>query len=139
MEENKELVRRFMDEVWNQMNPEAVDRFVAPEMIDHSGQGSGKEGVQQAIGLFATAFPDWHTTIEDLVAEGDKVVMRGVASGTHRGAFMGIQPTGKRVMVPGIHIMRIADGKIVEHWAQGDYLGMMQQLGGIPQPEQVGE
>lgn len=135
MEENKELVRRFMDEVWNQMNPEAVDRFVAPEMIDHSGRGSGKEGVQQALRLFATAFPDWHTTIEDLIAEDDKVVMRGVASGTHAGTFMGIPATGARVTVPGIHVMRIEDGKIVEHWAQGDYLGMMRQLGAVPPPE----
>lgn len=135
--ENKDLVRRFMDEVWNQMNPEAVDRFVAPDMIDHSGRGSGREAVLQAVCLFASAFPDWFTTIEDLIAEGDKVVMRGVSSGTHRGVFMGIPPTGKQVTVPGTHIMRIADGKVVEHWAQGDYLGMMQQLGVIPRPEQV--
>ena len=135
IDENKDLVRRFMDEVWNQMNPEAVDRFVAPDMIDHSGQGSAREGVKRAVRLFASAFPDWSTTIEDLIAEGDKVVMRGVATGTHRGVFMGIPPTGKRITVPGIHVMRIADGRIVEHWAQGDYLGMMQQLGVIPQPE----
>lgn len=134
-DENKDLVSRFMDEVWDQMNPEAVDRFVAPDMIDHSGQGSGRESVKRVVSLFASTFPNWSTTIEDLIAEGDKVVMRGVASGTHRGPFMGIPPTGKRVTVPGIHIMRIADNKIVEHWAQGDYLGMMQQLGVIPQPE----
>ena len=133
IEENKDLVRRFMEEVWKRMNAEAVDRFVAPDMIDHSGRGSGREAVQQTVRLFAAAFPDWHLTIEDLIAEGDKVVMRGVAGGTHRGAFMGIPPTGRRVTVPGIHIMRIADGKIAEHWAQGDYLGMMQQLGRIPQ------
>ena len=121
------------------MNPEAVDQFVAPEMIDHSGRGSGKDGVQQGVRLFASAFPDWHTTIEDLIAEGDKVVMRGVASGTHRGVFMGIPPTGKRVTVPGIHIMRIKDGKIVEHWAHGDYMGMMRQLGVIPTPTAIQE
>ena len=133
-EENKELVRRFME---GPLNLEAVDRFVAPDMVDHSRGRSGPEGVKQELGLFAAAFPDWFATIEDLIAAGDKVVMRGVASGTHQGVFMGIPPTGKRVTVPGIHIMRIKDGKIVEHWAQGDYLGMMQQLGVIPEPEQV--
>lgn len=134
-EANKELVRRAMEE--NQMNPEVVDQFVAPDMIDHGGRGSGIEGVKQTMRLFTTAFPDWHLTIEDLIAEGDRVVMRGVATGTHRGAFMGIPPTEKRVTVPGVHIMRIANGKIVEHWAQGDFLGMMQQLGVIPQSELV--
>jgi steroid delta-isomerase-like uncharacterized protein len=133
LDENKHLVQLFMDEVWNQMNPDAVDRFVAPGMIDHSGRGSGREAVKQAVRLFATAFPDWHTTVEDLIAEGDKVVMRGVSSGTHHGLFMGIPATGRQVTVPGIHIMRIADGKIVEHWAQGDYLGMMRQLGVVPE------
>ena len=133
LEANKRLVQRFMDEVWNQMNPDAVDEFVAPDMIDHSGRGSGREAVKQTVRLFATAFPDWHTIIEDLITEGDRVVMRGVASGTHRGDFMGIPATGKHVTVPGIHIMRIADGKIAEHWAQGDYLGMMRQLGMLPQ------
>lgn len=129
---NKDLVRRFMDEVWNQINPEAVDRFGAPDMIDHSGKGSGRGAVKQTVRFFASAFSDWFTTIEDLIAEGDRVVMRGVSSGTHRGVFMGIPPTGKQVTVSGIHIMRIVDNKIVEHWAQGDYLGTMQQLGIIP-------
>lgn len=139
IDENKDLVRRFMDEVWGQMNPETVDRFVAPDMIDHSGRGSGSDGVKRAVRLFASAFPDWRTTIEDLIAEGDKVALRGVASGSHRGTFMGVPPTGKRVTVSGIHIMRIEGGKIVEHWAEADYLGMMQQLGVIPEREQVGE
>lgn len=134
-DENKDLVRRFIESGWNQLNPEVVDQYVAADMIDHSGRGSGREAVRQAVRLFAAAFPDWHTTIEDLIAEGDKVVMRGVASGTHAGTFMGIPATGARVTVPGIHIMRIEDGKIVEHWAQGDYLGMMRQLGAVPPPE----
>ncbi len=135
-ETNEDLVRRFMGDL---LNPDAPDQFAASDMIDHSGQGSGREGVKQALGLFASAFPDWHTTIEDLIAEGDKVVMRGVASGTHRGVFMGIPPTGRRVTVSGVHICRIKDGKIVEHWAEADYLGMMQQLGVIPEREQVRE
>lgn len=128
-EENKQLVRRFME---GALNLDAVDKFAAPDMIDHSRGGAGREGLRQALGLVAAAFPDWQTTIEDLIAEGDKVVLRGVGHGTHRGAFMGIAPTGKQVAVPGIHIMRIADGKIVEHWAQADDLGMMRQLGVVP-------
>jgi steroid delta-isomerase-like uncharacterized protein len=131
IEEIKQLVRRFI-EVQNQMKLEALDQLVAPDMIDHSGRVSSREGAKQLLALFASAFPDWFAAIEDLIAEGDKAVMRGVASGMHRGVFMGIPPTGKRVTVPGIHIMRIADGKIVEHWGEGDFLGMMQQLGVLP-------
>jgi predicted ester cyclase len=101
-------------------------------MIDHSRGGAGREGLRQALGLFAAAFPDWQTTIEDLIAEGGKVVLRGVGRGTHRGPSMGIAPTGKQVAVPGIHIMHIADGQTAEHWAQADDLGMMRQLGAIP-------
>ncbi|MCA1666204.1 MAG: ester cyclase [Thermomicrobia bacterium] len=134
-DENKALVRRFME---GGLNLDAVDQFAAPDMIDHSRGGAGREGLRQALGLFAAAFPDWQTTIEDLIAEGDKVVLRGVGRGTHRGAFMGIAPTGKQVTLPGIHIMRIADGKIVEHWAQLDDLGLMQQLGMAPAPGQGG-
>jgi steroid delta-isomerase-like uncharacterized protein len=136
-DENKDLVRRLVLEVDNQMNPEAADRFVVPDVVDHSGTVSGRDGLKQALRLFASAFPDWYTTIEDLIAEGDQVVMRGVASGTHRGVFMGIPPTGKQVTVPGIHIWRIKDGKIVEHWGESDWLGMMQQLDVLPQSVQV--
>ena len=137
-EENKQLVRRFIDEIHNQMNLEAMDQFVAPNMADHSGRVSTIEGAKQVMRLFASAFPDWFATIEDFIAEGDKVVMRGVASGTHRGVFMGIPPTGKRVTVPGIHIWRIRDGKIVENRQEVDNLGLLRQLGAIPQPETAG-
>ena len=83
-----------------------------------------------------TAFPDIQMNVEDMIAEADKVVARVSVSGTHQGEFMGIDPTGNRVAITGIDILRIADGKIVEHWGNFDDLGMMQQLGVIPEPGQ---
>ena len=84
------------------------------------------------MGMFFSAFPDLHSTIDQLIAEGDIVAGRMTTTGTHRGEFMGIPPTGKRVTFSEIHIVRIADGKAVEHWGNSDDLGMMQQLGVIP-------
>jgi steroid delta-isomerase-like uncharacterized protein len=130
-EENKELVSYS---VKAQMNLEAVVQFFfVPDMIDQSGHGARSlADVFQEVELLAGAFPDWHATIEDLIAQGDKVVMRGVARGTHRGTFMGIPPTGKKVTVTGMHVFRIADGKIVEHWAEADYLGVNAAIGRGP-------
>jgi predicted ester cyclase len=88
--------------------------------------------------MYLTAFPDLHLTIEDLIAEGDKVVDRQTARGTHQGTFMGIPPTGKQITVTAMNISRIVGGKIVEHWVELDTLGMLQQLGVVPMPGQAG-
>ena len=134
-EENKALFRRATEEVFNKGNLDAIDEFMAPDMVDHSlvpGQDPGPEGFKKLVTMFRAAFPDLHSTVEDLIAEGDKVVGRMTTRGTHQGEFMGIAATGKQIEFSEIHIIRIAGGKAVEHWGISDDMGMMQQLGVIP-------
>ena len=136
-EQNKSLVRRFVDEVQSGGNIDAIDELCSPEFVNHSappGVPSNREGVKQLTAMFRRAFPDSYFTVEDMIAEGDKVATRKTFHGTHRGEFMGIPPTGQRVSIGLIDIVRIVDGRVVEHWSMGDNLGMMQQLGVIPQP-----
>ena len=97
----------------------------------------GPEGAKETAKMYRNAFPDVQLSIEDQVAEGDKVVTRWIGSGTHQGEMMGIAPTGNQVRVDGMTISRIEDGKIVEEWEIYDALGMMQQLGAIPSPEEA--
>jgi steroid delta-isomerase-like uncharacterized protein len=139
-EENKAAERRFIEEMWNQHNLGAMDEHVATEVVEHNpagpSQGPGRESYRQSIAMLLSAFPDVQITIEDLIAEGDMVVERWTGKGTHRGEFMGIPPTNKRVMVEGIDIYRYAGGKRVETWRQWDRLGLLQQLGVVPPPGQ---
>ena len=136
-ESNKTLLRRDAEEVWNQGNLDAVDELFATDVILHEappGVSPGAKGVKQLIAGYRAALPDFHLTIEDLIAEGDRVVNRWSMTGTHKGELMGIPPTGKKVTSTGISIVRIADGKIAEIWGASDQLGLMQQLGAIPSP-----
>ena len=137
--ENKAIARRGYEAI-NQNNLDALDEVAAPDLTDHDpapGQAPGLEGVKQWFSSMHTAFPDFRMNVEDMIAEGDKVVARVRMSGTHQGEFMGIDATGNRVTITGIDILRVnADGKIVEHWGNFDDLGMMQQLGVVPSPEQ---
>jgi predicted ester cyclase len=137
-EQNKALVRRLMEEVFDRGNISLIDELFAPDFVEHEelppGIPAGSEGVKQMSTMFRSAFPDFKATIDDMIAEGDKVVVRGTWSGTHKGEFMGIAPTGKRVSFGVIDIVRIAGGKFVEHWGQMDNMGLMQQLGLIPAP-----
>ncbi len=136
-EENKALARRYVEEVINKGNLAVIDELAAADFVEHSpfpGQAPGIEGEEQLIGMMRAAFPDLHSTIEDLIAEGDKVVLRATTRGTHKGEFMGIPPTGKQVTVTEIHIIRFVGGKGVEHWGEVDMMGMMQQLGVAPTP-----
>jgi steroid delta-isomerase-like uncharacterized protein len=138
-EENKDLNRRFSEEVLNTGNVAAIDAFVAPDVTIHMpGQPSvrGREAFKQLAAAYFTAFPDFHETTEDEIAAGDKVARRVTWRGTHRGELMGLPPTGREVTVSGMRIFHIADDKIAEEWAVDDALGMMQQLGMIPVPEQ---
>ena len=141
-EENKYLIRRFFEEI-DKGNLEALDEFVSPDYNNHSPAlpelPPGLDGLKQAFGIALSAFSDFYHTIEDQIAEGDLVVTRLSAWGTHTGELLGIPPTNKRLNQTGITIHRIADGKIVEHWANRDDLGMMQQLGAIPDQGQVQE
>ena len=141
-EVNKAIVRRFVDEVQSKGNIDAIDELCSPGFVNHSappGVPSNCEGVKQVTAMFRQAFPDSYFTIEDMVAEGDKVATRKTFHGTHQGEFMGIPPTGQQVSIGLIDIVRIVDGKVVEHWSMGDNLGMMQQLDIIPTPEQSEE
>ena len=136
-EENKAIARRGYEAI-NQNNLDALDEVVAPDITDHDpapGQAPGLVGVKQWFSSMHTAFPDFRMNVEDMIAEGDKEVARVSLSGTHRGEFMGIDPTGNRVTITGVDILRInADGKIVEHWGNFDDLSMMQQLGVMEPP-----
>ncbi len=137
-EDNKALARRAY-EVFNQKDLALLDELCAPEIVDHNASMTiqGLEAYKQFLSMYLAASPDLYFTIEDQVAEGDKVVTRYTARGTHLGPFMGIPPTGKQVTVTGIGIIRIANGKIVEEWANGDNLGLLQQLGVFPAPGQA--
>ena len=131
-EENKALYRRIIEEFGNKGDRAAVDELYSADLVDHvaiPGNDPGNEGLKQIITSWRDAFPDLHTHIEDLIAEGDRVVARLMFHGTHQGEFMGIPATGKQIRVNEICIVRFADGKVVEHWEVCDYLSMMQQLG----------
>jgi steroid delta-isomerase-like uncharacterized protein len=131
-----------VDEIFNRGNTKLVDEFLASDFVEREelppGIPSGREGVKQLTIMLRSAFPDFTATIDDIVAEGDKVVIRQTWSGTQRGEFMGIPPTGKRVSFGVIDIIRFAGGKAVEHWGQMDGMRMMQQLGAVPAPGQGG-
>lgn len=135
-EQNKQLVRRVFEEVYNQGNLDVVEELASPDFVAHSPTEDvhGTAGVKQFVTDLRTAFPDLHTTIEDLIAEGDRVVARFTATGTHTGPYKGIPPTGKQGKITGIDIERIVDGKSVECWTNTDDLGMLQQLGVVPMP-----
>ena len=141
VEENKAVMRRFYEEI-SKGNLAVVDELVAADLIEHSpfvpGQAPGRQGALALFTMIRAAFPDLRFTVEDMVAEGDKVVARGTMSGTHKGEFMGIAPSGKQMTVDIIEILRITGGKMVEHWNVVDSLGMMQQLGAVPEPGQAG-
>jgi predicted ester cyclase len=126
--------------VFNKKNKAAISEFIDSDQVDHAappGTPGGLAGAKQTITMYLTAFPDLHFTVEDVIAEGDKVVARLTVRGTQQGAFMGVPPTGKQATSAAIDINRIANGKSVEHWLQMDTLGLMQQLGALPTPGQA--
>jgi predicted ester cyclase len=139
-EENKAVDRRIVDEIWNKKNLALVDELVDANFIQHAVGGpdlKGPEGFKQFVTMNITAFPDFHITIEDMIAEGDKVVSRVTARGTHKGNFMDLAPTGKQMAMAGIVITRFTGGKMVESWLVNDALGGMQQLGIIATPKKL--
>ena len=141
-EENKALIRRYYEEIdaaaKDDRGASVLDDFVAPNFVNRNpspGFTPDLEGLKQAYEHFLGANPDGYHVVEDMIAEGDKVVTRLCAYGTQTGELFGIPPTDKRVSMTAIAIHRIENGKIVEHWSELDNLGMMQQLGVIPLPE----
>jgi steroid delta-isomerase-like uncharacterized protein len=138
IETNKAIVRRYFDQVLNEGRHDLADEFLTENIELHgSGLAPGLEVVKQFYTEFSAAFPDGKNTIEDVVAEGDRVVARTTFTGTHQGEIQGIPATGKRASITMITIFRLANGKIDEGWLVNDSLGMMQQLGVIPTPEEA--
>jgi steroid delta-isomerase-like uncharacterized protein len=136
-EDNKALIRRGY-EALNQRNWSVYYDMIAPDGVYHDASMTiqGLDGYKQFLSMYLTAFPDAQFAIEDLIAEGDTVVVRQTFRGTHQGELMGIPPTGKQVIVSAIGIVRIVNGKAVEVWENGDTLGLLQQLGVVPAPGQ---
>ncbi len=135
-EENKALARRVYEETMNQRNLAVLDEFYVPDFVYHGTSRTiqGVEALKQALSLYFSAFPDLRLTMEDLIAEGDRVVVRFTYRGTHTGDFMGMPPTGKQLVVPGIGIMRVVNGKVLEEWVNQD---PMPQLGVVATPGQT--
>jgi steroid delta-isomerase-like uncharacterized protein len=136
-EQNKALARRGLEEIWNQGKLAVIDELVASNATYHDpnvpgGKFTGPEGVKQFVQIYRGAFPDVHITINDQIADGDKVVTRWTATGTHKGQLMGIEPTNKHATVAGVDIDLFQNGKVVEAWASYDMFGMLQQLGVVP-------
>jgi len=138
-EQNKAVVRRLVEEVWNKKNLAMADELFAVDFVNHAappGTPPGPGATKQFITIIHAAFPDLRFVTEDLIAEGDRVVVRATVRGTHNGVFptpIGIiAPTGKQVTMTGIIIFRIAGGKVAEEWVNRDMLGLLQQLGAIP-------
>ena len=130
LEQNKAIVRHALEEMDSGRNIEVIKELFTSDCVIHFyGQSLNLEDTLQANRMFYNAFPDLRHTVEDLIAEGDKVVLRATDQGTHRGDFQGIAPTGKRVRFGIIAIYRILNGKIVEAWEEGDFMGLIQQLG----------
>jgi predicted ester cyclase len=134
---NKAIVRRWFDEVWNRGREETIDELFAPHGI---GYGLGDTDVPTRgpaeFKLFANnlrgAIADIHMTIEDIMAEGDKVTVRITVEGTHTGSQLGVAPTGRRIRIAGVVMVRIANGQIVEGWNSWDQLGLLRQIGALP-------
>jgi predicted ester cyclase len=137
LDQNKILARRAIDEVWSQGKLMVVPELYSPDFISHQHSHPNVRDVRGVPAMvafvreFREAFPDFHDTIDDQIAEGDKVVTRFTSTGTHRGVLMDLQPTNKRGTWMGIVIDRVEEGKIVEEWVSWDLFGMMQQLGAI--------
>ncbi len=137
-EQNKALMRQLMEEIFNRGNVGLADELLAPDFLEREelppGVPPGRDGVKALATMFRSAFPDFKVTVNDMIAEDDKVTVRSTWSGTQTGEFMGIPATGRCVSFGAIDIIRVAGGRLAEHWGQMDNTRMMQQLGVIPAP-----
>jgi steroid delta-isomerase-like uncharacterized protein len=134
IENNKEIVREFIDRVFTKGDLSAVDDLLSDDFVNHDphfGAPEGREAFRYMGTVMREACPDWHSDLHLLVGEGDIVVEQFTASGTHRGELAGVAPTGRELTMPGINIFRIADGRIGERWGQLDELGLLRQLGAV--------
>lgn len=139
-EDNKSIMQRIYDEVLNEGKLEVADETVAEDMVEHEqfpGLEPGREGFKSFVTMLREAFPDLQVTVEDMIAEGDRVAARVTMRGTHQGEFLGIDPTGNQIAVPVVDILRFADGMGIEHWGVTDNMAMMVQLG-VADPSAIG-
>jgi steroid delta-isomerase-like uncharacterized protein len=137
LDENKALFRRWFEDVVNANDYSAVEELLAPNYQAHfpgAPEPMDRDGHKGMVEMFASAFPDWQESIQDVIAEDDKVVLRVTAGGTHQGEFQGMPASGRTVTITGMGIARIEDGRIAESWWDFDALGLMQQLGAVPAP-----
>ncbi len=137
VEQDKTKVKRFVEDVLNQEHWERVEEYISPSAVDHvvpPGLPQNLEGFKQFFALFRRAFPDLHYTIEDTLGQGELIAQRVTGEGTMKGEFQGIPPTGKRAKWSELHIVKMKDGKIVEHWGNVDQMNMLIQLGVVPMP-----
>ena len=135
VEANKVIVRRTFEEIFNQGTLALADTWVAATFVNHAAPAemlSGPEALKGHVVLLRTAFPDLHFTVEELIADEERVAARVTFGGTHRGVFRGFSPTNKSFVQSQMHMVRLVKGKVVEHWAVRDDLGLMQQLGIVP-------
>ncbi len=132
MEQNKAIIRRYYEDLWNRWDLALADELISPDITFRGSLGvavKGLDGFKQYVNLVRAAFPDFHNTIEESIAEGDKVVARLTYSGTHRGKLWGIAPTGRQITYAGVAIFRVVQGKVQEGWVLGDTLALLRQLG----------
>jgi steroid delta-isomerase-like uncharacterized protein len=136
-EQNKAKVRRLFDELWNKGNLPVADELISPTYTHHDAStpdvGQGPESEKKRVVLYRTAFNDLRLTVEDMIAEGETVMARWSCRGVHKGDLNGIAPTGKQIAISGVSVVRFASGKMVEGWINWDALGLMQQLGAVPE------
>lgn len=140
VEANKQVVRRFIEEMLTQQDLEVAADLFTEDFIDHDaddpdGRLSGVDGARAEVAVFHTAFPDMRVTAHELIAEGDRVALRGELAGTNTGPLFGMPATGRAARVPAWQIYRLHDSKIAEAWLNIDRLSLLQQLGVIPMPE----
>ena len=140
-EENKAIARRLNDEVWTKGRLEVIDELIADDfvttVVGAPEQIRGPQGFREFVVMYRTAFPDLRISVEEQIAEGETVVTRWTATGTHEGELMGIAATGKQVTTAGINVDRVAGGKLVGGWGLFDQLGLLQQIGAVPVPTRV--
>ena len=133
--DNKAVIRRWNEEIFNEKRIDRAGELVTQDYVDHAalpGQAPGLEGAKQKWAMYSAAIPDLRVTIDEMVAEGDRVAARWTAEGTHQGELLGVPPTGRHIRWSGISICRMAEGKLAEQFERWDRLDLMQQLGVIP-------
>ena len=136
--ENKTLACCVREQIWNREDLSVADQIINANCVSHVSDpitpdfGTGPEGYKKLVTFYRSAFPDAHMTIDDIVAEGDKVMVRWTARATHKGQLLNLAPTNKQITVTGIDVYRISGGKIEESWINWDALGFLQQLGAVP-------